>query len=96
MRPREYVSRDATDDLAHYVEENAICKSIGSDLWYEQTTDMQDLAKSICFECPVRKECLDLAFLYARSSYDHYGVWGGTNADWRRQHHDETHIVEVC
>ena len=38
-------------------------------------------AKEICFECPVRRECLEFA-LRVR---EHHGIWGGlTEAERRR------------
>jgi WhiB family redox-sensing transcriptional regulator len=37
-------------------------------------------AKSVCFACPVRPECLD----WAESTGQEYGVWGGLDEKERR------------
>ena len=40
----------------------------------------EDQAKRVCFECGVRKECLD----YALTTKEPYGIWGGLTEIERR------------
>jgi WhiB family redox-sensing transcriptional regulator len=39
-----------------------------------------EMAKVVCFQCPVRVECLEWAIATAQDS----GVWGGTTEEERR------------
>ena len=41
----------------------------------------EELAKRVCRECPVRKECL----AHAISVPENYGVWGGLTENERRK-----------
>jgi WhiB family redox-sensing transcriptional regulator len=42
---------------------------------------MEEIAKRICSECPVREACLD----YALRMREPEGIWGGLTADERRK-----------
>jgi WhiB family redox-sensing transcriptional regulator len=39
-----------------------------------------EMAKALCFQCPVRDECLEWALATGQDS----GVWGGTTEEERR------------
>lgn len=47
--------------------------------------DQVDAAKSVCFVCDVRGECLEWAMLTGQDS----GVWGGLSEEERRAHRRE-------
>lgn len=38
-------------------------------------------AKAMCFDCPVRQDCLD----FAQTNGIRYGIWGGTSERERRR-----------
>ena len=40
-----------------------------------------NVAKTICYDCPVRELCLD----YAVTAKEPFGIWGGTSPDERRK-----------
>ena len=61
-------------------QDNALCATTDPDLFFPDVRDTARLAKRICGECPVQKECLD----YAISAGEEYGVWGGTTELERR------------
>ena len=67
-----------TDVCIHPADErdNHICK-----ICRRAREDDYHLAKSICADCPVRKECLDHA-LHSEDGY--HGVWGGTTPRERK------------
>lgn len=46
----------------------------------DSATDAIEYARSICFACTVRTECLD----YALDRNERYGVWGGLTNDERQ------------
>lgn len=55
------------------------------ELWFpagegREFTTQIDKAKRVCFACPVRAECLELALDEGRS-----GIWGGTTETDRKQ-----------
>ena len=60
----------------------ALCAEIGSDLWFADSTHTAEnkRAKQMCFECPVRVECLEDAL---RGNIQ-FGVWGGLTPLERR------------
>lgn len=60
----------------------ATCTQIGPELWFPpQAHHHRDeaLARELCRECPVRRECLRIA-LEAPDRITAYGVWAGYTA----------------
>lgn len=68
------------------------CADIPVNYYYKETDDnklprksreelhkLKRQAKSLCYQCPFRKECLDWAL-----HYELYGVWGGIDEDQRK------------
>lgn len=43
------------------------------DLWFAEEPADLERAKSLCGDCPIRRQCLDLALERAEP----WGVWGG-------------------
>lgn len=43
------------------------------DLWFAEEPDDLERAKSLCGDCPIRRQCLALALERAEP----WGVWGG-------------------
>lgn len=67
-------------------QEGAACRYLDQSLFFEPEHERQDVrarrvqaAKTICTTCPVRRECL----LYALSTPERYGIWGGLTAKER-------------
>ncbi|MGB3699567.1 MAG: WhiB family transcriptional regulator [Gordonia sp. (in: high G+C Gram-positive bacteria)] len=69
----------------------ARCRDSPVDAFYPPTGESrglrrrrEELAKQVCAECPVRRQCRD----YALAADEPYGVWGGmTETERRRQIH---------
>lgn len=89
-RPRTLREDDAPDALLAFFgvglwQEDALCAQLtleedepqdrGSvaDMWFSASTQK---AKALCRQCPVRKECFDLALAIEPNS----GVWAGFTA----------------
>ncbi|WP_432490909.1 WhiB family transcriptional regulator [Kineococcus gypseus] len=49
------------------------CRRYDSELWFAESPDDVELAKSLCGECPLRSACLTGALERAEP----WGVWGG-------------------
>ncbi|GGK00879.1 hypothetical protein GCM10010123_33480 [Pilimelia anulata] len=49
------------------------CRNFEPDLWFADAPAELELAKSLCSDCPVRRECLAGAVERAEP----WGVWGG-------------------
>ena len=59
--------------------EHAACKGMDVSLWYPETGEgTAGEAKAVCFECPVRAECL------IEGMGERWGVWGGVTERDRR------------
>ncbi len=63
----------------------AVCRGTDPDLFFPVGTTGQALvqisrAKEVCWECPVRVECLD----YAIATNQDSGIWGGLDEEQRR------------
>ncbi len=63
----------------------AICRDTDPDLFFPVGTTGQALvqiamAKQVCRECPVSKDCLD----YALETNQDAGIWGGLDEEERR------------
>jgi len=59
--PEDFDSRQGTERPQHY--NSTIRQAI-------------KLAKSLCAECPIRKDCLE----YAVEAQEEWGIWGGLTA----------------
>lgn len=55
-------------------------------LFFATTKKEMDAARTICVDCPVRKECLD----YAMKDFLTHGIWGGSNKFQRAKLRDGT------
>jgi WhiB family redox-sensing transcriptional regulator len=49
------------------------CTASDPELFFAESPVDLELAKTICAECPIRKECLEGAL----DRHEPYGVWGG-------------------
>lgn len=49
------------------------CRTNPPDLWFAETTEQVEAAKSLCGPCPLREACLREALERAEP----WGVWGG-------------------
>ena len=55
--------------------DRALCVDAEVDFFSEDPLEMQ-MAKSICHECPVRRQCLQTAL----DNEERFGVWGGAES----------------
>jgi hypothetical protein len=52
----------------------ALCKEIGTEFFYpEDDMSIVPIAKKICSNCPIVKECLEWGM-----HHEAFGIWGGT------------------
>ena len=59
----------------------ASCDTADPDLFFPPPGTDTFYARSICRECPVRRQCLD----YALESKQKFGIWGGMTEAQRRR-----------
>jgi WhiB family transcriptional regulator, redox-sensing transcriptional regulator len=57
------------------------CSDVPPSVFFPSDGVGVDVARKVCFECPVRELCLEYALL---NRIDH-GVWGGTSERERRR-----------
>lgn len=57
------------------------CAGLDPDIFFPETDEVADEAKSICADCSVRISCLE----HALASREKDGVWGGATARERRR-----------
>jgi len=57
------------------------CQGLAAEIFYPDSDDCADVAKSVCADCAVRIACLH----YALDNREHQGVWGGATASERRR-----------
>lgn len=67
-----------------------VCRTIDPDIWFPEKGRSSALAKRLCRQCPVVKECLEYALRTERKHGRMYGVWGATSEHQRRQIHAQT------
>lgn len=77
MRNLTPIDRAWADDAAC----KGMAKDYGYDLFFDET--MENQAKQICAQCPVRAECL----FEAISNSEYVGVYGGMNPREREGHY---------
>jgi WhiB family redox-sensing transcriptional regulator len=58
----------------------ALCAQTDPDAFFPEQGGSSKCAKSICMQCPVRRECLE----YALDTAERFGVWGGYSERERR------------
>lgn len=61
--------------------DKAACLGVDPDLFFPDRGKTTIDAKRVCFECPVRGECLE----YALDNVERFGIWGGTSERERRK-----------
>ncbi len=57
------------------------CRGLDPQIFYPETDDQADDAKSVCGDCGVRSTCLEHALRYREKE----GVWGGCTERERRR-----------
>lgn len=57
------------------------CVTENPDLWFSDEAEDISQAKKHCRACPVRWECLALAY----QNNEHFGIWGGLTVKERRR-----------
>ena len=72
--------RDMTGSDLMWRQKGA-CTGLDPSIFFPESEELADEAKSICAECPVRLHCLEHAL--ARRERD--GIWGGTTERERRR-----------
>lgn len=60
--------------------EKAKCRKMDTSIFFPQNSEQSAMARSICNECSVKRECLK----YAMDNDIVYGVWGGLGEQARR------------
>lgn len=59
----------------------ALCRDMSADLFFPADNESLKEAKEVCFQCPVRRACLNEAML----QHEIWGVWGGLSERERRR-----------
>lgn len=52
------------------------CQTTDPEIFFpdnDESNGLYNMAKQMCFQCPVQEQCLD----YAMKTYQPFGVWGG-------------------
>ncbi len=65
-------------------QDQAACAGENTETFFPERGDSVEVilkAKAICYQCPVRPECLT----YAMNNGEKYGVWGGLSVRERQQ-----------
>jgi len=57
------------------------CRGLDASIFYPDTDDEAEAAKSVCEQCGVQAACLD----FALSEREKVGVWGGATERERRR-----------
>lgn len=65
--------------------DDAQCEGTESNVFFTDTVEKVQQAKSLCRICTVRKSCLDLAIRENQP----YGVWGGLTPQERKRYREE-------
>ena len=76
---------DLHTDLAEFLDipawyKDANCKGSNQDDFFPERGSSTVIAKKICSECKVQKECLE----YAVERKERFGIWGGKSERERR------------
>jgi len=74
---RELLS-DPDDDW----RKDALCaQTVDADAFFPEKGGDSAMARKLCRQCPVQRECLQ----YALDNGEVYGIWGGTSQNQRRR-----------
>jgi WhiB family redox-sensing transcriptional regulator len=57
------------------------CTQVDPEIFFPTTAEGSRIAKTICAHCDVQAQCL----VYALENDERFGVWGGMNAEDRRE-----------
>ena len=78
--------------MPHDIRVNGSCGSAGvdPDFFFSDDEAEISLAKAVCFDCPVRSQCLDRAL-----QVEEFGVWGGTTPEERDVMRDGSNVVRI-
>jgi WhiB family redox-sensing transcriptional regulator len=60
---------------------DGLCAQTDPEAFYPDKGGTAVPARSVCFACDVRRECLE----YALANNERYGIWGGTSERERRR-----------
>lgn len=60
--------------------EAAACRTFSVEMFYPPAEQDGFEAKAVCFQCPVREMCLEVAI----ANGERFGVWGGLTPQERR------------
>lgn len=61
--------------------EQAVCRSVDSELFFPDDGGYGNASKRICGGCPIKDACLE----YAIANREQYGIWGGLGPRARRR-----------
>jgi WhiB family transcriptional regulator, redox-sensing transcriptional regulator len=61
--------------------DRGLCKETDPEAFFPEKGESNRNAKSVCFGCEVRAECLE----YALANDERWGVWGGLSEKQRRK-----------
>lgn len=81
---------DVIDNLYPEWHAQALCNGMSPDIWFPSAAttatrrDATAEARSICRQCPVRRQCAD----DAKARRATWGVWGGLDFEIRRPKKD--------
>lgn len=65
--------------------DDALCREVGTEIFFPDKGTTAEEARSICRACPVRYECLSHALhLEANGVWQVTGIWGGLTPRERR------------
>lgn len=62
-------------------QQHALCAQTDPEAFFPEKGGSTREAKSVCFACEVREECLD----YALANDERFGIWGGLSERERRR-----------
>lgn len=63
-------------------QQQALCAQTDPEAFFPEKGGSTREAKSVCFSCSVRAECLEYALL----NDERFGIWGGMSERERRRH----------
>lgn len=64
--------------------DDAVCREIGTEIFFPNTGENPQEARAVCRDCPVRVECLNHALNLEDSGvWNVIGIWGGTSVKER-------------
>ncbi len=62
----------ASEDTSH-LPSDVPCRTNDAELWFAESPQDVEFAKTLCLTCPIRTACLD----GAKQRREPWGVWGG-------------------